>query len=263
MSANIIFPATVARLTEWQANPDVLGVLLVGSKSRGYNDELSDDDLEVLLTDEASARLMPAQCHELHFEGEGASRKIIYDAQYTTLTDLQCKAHSPVDLDHWPYERAQALFDRDGHTSEAVKAAGNMDASFRRLRLQHATIEAWIAPRRAQKTFKRGFEAAGRMLVARSAKALTRILFALAWHWVPLDHWLELELRTLADPMHAGASILEAMTTGRPEPLLDALARLEDTLAAEGVARPKERIALFLELIHPSRATERAIHGLP
>ena len=44
-----IFPQTAARLSQWQSQPDVLGVLLVGSKSRGHADELSDDDLEVLL----------------------------------------------------------------------------------------------------------------------------------------------------------------------------------------------------------------------
>ena len=55
-----IFPATAARLEEWKAQPGVLGVVLVGSKSRGHNDELSDDDLEVLLTDEAFAQLAPS-----------------------------------------------------------------------------------------------------------------------------------------------------------------------------------------------------------
>jgi hypothetical protein len=257
-----IFPATAARLAEWQANPDVLGVLLVGSKSRGHHDALSDDDLEVLLTDQALSRLAPSECQEFRIEGEGASRKIIYDAQYTTLTDLQHKARSTVDLDHWPYERAQALFDRDGRVAQAVQAAGRMDAEFRRLRLHHATIDATFAPRRAQKTFKRGFEGAGRMLVARTAKALARILFALEWRWAPLDHWLEPELRTLTDATQAGPSMVEALVTDRPEPLLEALARLEEPLAAEGVARPKQRVALFLELIHPSRSAERAIHGL-
>ena len=46
-----IFPGTAEKLEEWKSRPEVLGVLLVGSKSRGYNDDLSDDDLEVLLGD--------------------------------------------------------------------------------------------------------------------------------------------------------------------------------------------------------------------
>jgi predicted nucleotidyltransferase len=48
--AAAIFPETAARVEAWAADPDVLGVLLVGSKARGHEDNRSDDDLEVLLT---------------------------------------------------------------------------------------------------------------------------------------------------------------------------------------------------------------------
>ena len=169
-----IFPATEARVAEWAAQPDVLGVLLVGSLSRGHADYLSDDDLEVLLTDEAAARLAPAECSDVLIEGEGPNRKMIYDAQMTSLSDIELKASSHVDLDHWPYERARVLFDRDGRTAQAVKSAGRMDPDFRARRLQHATIDAWVANYRASKTLGRGWQAAGKLLVARGARATTR-----------------------------------------------------------------------------------------
>jgi hypothetical protein len=57
--------------------------------------------------------------------------------------------------------------------------------------------------------------------------------------------------------------VLQALQQRRPEALSEALERLEDRLAAEGVARPAERVALFLELIHPGRAAERALHAVP
>ena len=118
-----IFPETANRVKEWAAQEDVLGVVLVGSRSGDHADELSDDDLEVLLTDEAGARLAPAECIDLLAAGEGSERTLIYDAQYTTLTDLRRKAGSPFDLDRWPYERARVLFDRNGDVAPAVKAA--------------------------------------------------------------------------------------------------------------------------------------------
>jgi hypothetical protein len=258
-----IFPQTAARLARWTTQREVLGVILVGSKSRDYRDDLSDDDLEVFLTDEAFERLAPADCHEFAVEGEGETRKLIFDALYTTLDDLRRKVSSTHDLDHWPYERARVLFDREGDVSRAVEAAGSMGAEFRRARLLHATVDTWIATRRAAKTLRRGMEGGGRMVVARGAKALSRVIFALEWRWVPLDHWLEAEIRTLDDPAGAGEKLIEALTSGRPEPLEEALERLEDQLFAEGVPRAAERRALFLELLHPSRAEERAVHGLP
>lgn len=257
-----LFPLTAARLEEWRANPDALGILLVGSKSRGHDDEMSDDDLEVVLTNEAHARLKPEDCSEHVFEGEGEERRLIYDAQYVSLASLKGKAASARDLDHWPYEAARVLFDRDGSVAEAAEAAARMTADFRSTRLTHATIDAGVAAKRAAKALKRGREAAARLLVARGAKALARILFALEWRWVPLDHWLEEELRTLSTNGEAARGLLEALRTCRAEPLASALASLEDRLASEGVPRPDARLRLFLDLLHPSRARERATHGL-
>jgi hypothetical protein len=257
-----IFPQTAARVAEWSAQPEVLGVIQVGSRSRGHGDELSDDDLEVFLTDDGFARLAPTECADVLIEGEAPNRKIIYDAQYTSLTDLRRKAHSHFDLDRWPYERAPILFDRDGSVAEAVKAAGRMDPDFRHKRLLHATIDAWIAPYRASKALKRDQQAAAHVLIARGVKALSRVIFALEWRWVPLDHWLEKELQTLEDPDKVAPQLIRALLETDPEALRSALASLEDRLYAEGVPRPAGRNDLFFELIHPSRVEERAIFGM-
>jgi hypothetical protein len=234
----------------------------VGSKSRGHGDALSDDDLEVVLTPEAHALLSPTQCIEYSFEGGPEARRLIYDAQYISLPHLAARRHSSQDLDRWPYERAAVLFDRDGRTAEAVRAAGAMSEDFRRARLRHATVDAGIAAKRAAKTLRRGMEGASRLLVARGAKALARVVFALEGRWVPLDHWLEAELKTLTDEARAGGDLIAALREGSPEPLTRALARLEDRLFDEGVPRAASRAELFFELIHPSRAGERAAHGL-
>ena len=262
IDSNGLFPETTAQVEAWAADPDVLGVLLVGSKSRGHEDARSDDDLEVLLTEAAFARLQPADCHALRIEGEGGARRILYDAQLTTLADLEHKRETPFDLDHWPYERARVVFARDPRVRKAVEAAGRMDPGFRRARLAHATVAAYFLPRRAIKTRERGFEAAVTMLTAHAARALIRVLFALESRWTPLDHWLEREIASLEDLGRAGELVLDALRDRRPEPLIEALDRLEDRLAEEGIARPAGRIALFLELIHPSRAEERVRHAV-
>jgi predicted nucleotidyltransferase len=261
-AAQRIFPQTAARLGEWVSRPEVAGVVLVGSKSRGYGDRLSDDDLEVILDDEAHARLSPVECIEYLIEGEGETRRLVYDAQYESLGELESKARSARDLDHWPYESAPVLFDREGRVAPAVAAAARMDADFRHARLLHGTIDAGVATRRAAKAGGRGMEAASRLLVARAAKALARVLFALEWRWVPLDHWLEPELRTLKEGADAARRLVESLREGDPRLLGEALDSLEDRLHAEGVPRPAGRRELFIELIHPSRAEERAVHGL-
>jgi len=258
-----IHPETAARVARWSQDPAVLGVLLVGSRSRGHDDPTSDDDLEVLLTPAAYARIAPADCSEVRIEGEGPTRRLIWDAEYLGLEELAARVDSPLDLDHWPYERARVLFDRDGRTKAVVAALAVMHDDFRATRLQHSAIDARSAALRAARTLARGAgEAAVRMNVARAARALVRVVFALEGRWAPLDHWLEAELRTLADPTGAGPRIVEAVTGGRPAPLTAAIDALWPTLEAEGLPPPAGRSRLFIELVHPSRAAERAIHGL-
>ena len=118
-----LFPETAERIEEWASCPEVLGVILVGSKSADHADHLSDDDLEVILTEEAHSLLTPVQCSEVLYAPEGDPRRIIYDTHYESLADLTHKAGSPRDIDHWPYERARVLFDRDGKVSAGVAAA--------------------------------------------------------------------------------------------------------------------------------------------
>lgn len=258
-----IYPQTQHRVAEWADNPDVVGVLLVGSHSQGHSDALSDDDLEVLLTDEAAARLQPNQCSEVLADpGDPTGRKMIYDAQLLAASALRAKVASTQDLDHWPYQHARVLFARTGDIPPLVQAVAAMDPAFRLARLRHATIDTGIAARRAVKTLERGYGASGRLLIARGAKALARVLFALDGQWTPLDHWLEPALARLPDPTGAVPRLIAALTEARPEPLLEALTGLEDRLAAEGIPRGPGRRDLFFELVHPSNAAERGIHAL-
>ncbi|MEI7554399.1 hypothetical protein [Candidatus Chlorohelix sp.] len=255
-----LFPQTLARIEEWKAQADVLGIVLVGSKGHGHADSLSDDDLEVVLSDEAHALLSPAECGEILVNE--SKKKLIYDVQYISLSYLQQRAASSHDLAHWPYQRGQILYDRNGLVTSAVKKAGQMTPEFRHLRLLHSTIDTWIVPRRAEKTLNRGYEASNRLIIARGAKALSRLIFGLEWRWVPLDHWLEAELTTLEDSSQVVPLLAKALEKGKPAPLAEALDRLEDRLFNEGIPRPAKRRDLFFELIHPSRTDERAIHGL-
>ncbi|MFN3431874.1 MAG: hypothetical protein ACK46X_18230, partial [Candidatus Sericytochromatia bacterium] len=238
------------------------GVVWGGSPRRGHGDAMSDDDLEVLLTPEAFARLAPVDSYDMERDPDADPPKLIYDAQLTSLAVLQSKAASSRDLDHWPYERSPILFDRDGAVTAAVRAAAVMAPAFRQARLLHGALDTTLAIGRARKTGMRGFPAATAMLVARGAKALSRVIFALEDRWVPLDHWLEPELGTLADPVGAAPRLIQALVETRHEPLQAALERLQPQLEAIGFPPAAQRATFFSEIMHADRAAERAVHGL-
>ncbi|MDB5096569.1 MAG: hypothetical protein JWM80_990 [Cyanobacteria bacterium RYN_339] len=257
-----LHPRTAEQVQTWAADPSVVGVVWVGSRSRGYGDSYSDDDLEVYLAPEAFARVDPLDSYVMEPAPEADPPRLIFDAQLTSLAKLHAKHGTARDLDHWPYERAQLLFDRTGALGPALLHAATMDPGFRRARIQHGALDLALAIGRAKKTYLRGFRAGTSLLVGRGAKALARVVFALEDRWVPLDHWLEPELRTLRDPDTIAPLLVEAVANGRYEPLVEALERLEPRLASDGFPAGPGRARFFSELMHPDRARERAIHGL-
>lgn len=257
-----LYPRTRERVAEWAADPDVVGVLWVGSKARGHGDAYSDDDLEVFLTPEACARIDPADAFVMEADPVAQPPRLIFDAHRTSLEAMEAKLHSPFDIHHWPFEMAPVLFDRDGRVAKAVRAAAVMPVAFRQARLLHGALDVALAIARARKTELRGLKAASRLLVARGAKALVRVLFALEGRWAPLDHWLEPELASLGDPAGAVPFLLEALLQGQPEALQEALTRLQPLLEAEGCPTASGYGRLQAQLMHPERAAERAVHGL-
>jgi len=51
-----LFPRTLERIAHWKADPEVLGVVWVGSKSRGYGGAKSDDDLRWCASAQSTTR---------------------------------------------------------------------------------------------------------------------------------------------------------------------------------------------------------------
>lgn len=258
--AQLLFDETLEAIAGWRRQPEVLGVVQVGSKSRGHGDETSDDDLEIVVTEEAYAARSPSECIEVRLNRDG---RPIWDAQWIPLSALERKTRSTIDLDRWPYEHAPVVFDRDGLVGAVVVRLGAMPAEFRQARILHGALDAGVNARRAQKARERLQEAAACALIAQAARGLTRVAFALEHRWAPLEHWLEKELATLSDPDRAGEGVEHALRFADPVPILEALERLEPRLIAEGFPADRPgRQALFAALIHPSRAAERAVHGL-
>ena len=258
-----LHPRTRERLADWAADPDVVGAIWVGSRSRGYGDGMSDDDLEILLTPAAHARIAPGDDFEVEPDVGSDPPRLIYDAWRTTLGAVTAKAASIADLDHWPYEAAVVLLDRDGSVARAVAANAVMPQAFRRARLQHNANDAIVATIRARKGLKRGFPYATRMLLARAAKALTRVAFALEDRWTPLDHWLEPELASLTDAAGAVPLLRQAILAADPQAMQAACDALRPPLESWGVPSQAGPFAiLHAELLGPSRAEERKQHAL-
>jgi predicted nucleotidyltransferase len=90
----------------------VLGVIQVGSTAKGYDDEFSDVDLEVVVSDERYVVL------------EKSFQKFIHDDKYdlifTTVVRLEDVINSESDEDHWNYEKSVVLLDKTGKVGKIL-----------------------------------------------------------------------------------------------------------------------------------------------
>jgi hypothetical protein len=231
--------------------------VLLGSKSRGYADLLSDDDVEVFVSDEAYVQQPPHLCVEQIYDQD---QRLQSDIRYTTLALALAKIISPSDADHWPYEHAQIL-SGSNRVRQVVESLGQMDEDFRRKRVCYAATSLTIALGKTGKALQRGYEISAMLSLVRATKACSRVLFALERRWCPPDHWLEKEILTLKDAAQTGPLLLQAIKERCPEPLREALLRLEKTFPDEIPGRG-QRASLYSTIMHPAAWQDRSIHML-
>src|SRR5262249_5868709 len=173
-------PIIAAVLREAAADPEVLGVLLGGSRGADCADERSDYDVEIVLTDSAyerrheSGRLKPGK----HRLADGQ----ILDLRYKCPWELRRIAASP---GWWTsgYVTTRVLLDKIGEVAPALAAIVTMPED--RARADAAGfLDAYLNGfYRSLKAWRRGDELGGRLEAVESVMYLARALFALERRW--------------------------------------------------------------------------------
>lgn len=210
-------PVVTSLISEAEADPDVLGLVLLGSRSIGAIDTASDYDMTFVVTDDALARYQ-------HI-GREPRRGSTIDPPIDT-TDIWTTALAKLRLDHivaWmlpAWADARVLYDRTGETTCAVDALRFMPEQ----RAQDE-IARWYdtylnAVYRSLKAWKRGNALGGHLEAAESVTALVHTLFALERRWCPYSSRLFLHLGDLAgqgwDRDELRSILLTLTATGDP-----------------------------------------------
>lgn len=210
-------PVIHALIAEAQANPDTIGLLLLGGRALGEATDESDYDVVFVVTDEAIAR----------YEHAGAQPK--RGAAIAPPIDTEdIWSDSPRDLRlgrqvEWmlpAYAECLVLLDKTGEVAPLIDALRRMPAD----RAQQAAGEFYDAYLnalyRSLKCWRRGNELGGRLEAAESAGGLLSTLFALERRWTPYRSRLRYHLHHLAGqgwaPGELEAALLDLTATGDP-----------------------------------------------
>jgi hypothetical protein len=178
----------------------VIGAYLVGSATRPHRDEFSDDDIEIIVEDEAYARTPDEERHVYVLRSEDPP---IVDHEFYLIpwSDFACLAESSHDLFHYPYQHAQILFDPQGRLASQIERLRRLPEIVRRERLIVHYLGTLYALAKLRKVQSRGSCPVNLAIVRGEAlRSMTKCLFLLHRVWPATPHWTMEELRLLGLP---------------------------------------------------------------
>jgi hypothetical protein len=209
-------PTIQALIAEAEADIDVIGLVVTGSRAVGTVTAESDYDIVFVVTDTALDR----------YAAQGAPVRGATVVPPIDVADLWHAAPRTLRLEAvvlWmlpAWAEARVLYDRTGETERVLAALRRMPEERAR-----AEVTGWYdsylnALYRSLKAWRRGDTLGGRLEAAETADALLHLLFALERRWRPYSSRVSLYLAELAgqgwQPEELRAILLTLVGTGDP-----------------------------------------------
>lgn len=228
-------PVIQALIAEAIADPDVIGLVLTGSRAIGGVAPESDYDVVFVVTDEALARYQqtkttpargatitpPIGTNDIWHEAPGT-------LQLATVVDWMLPA----------WAESRVLYDRTGETTLVIDALRRMPTD-----RAHQAVATWYDAYlnglyRSLKAWRRGNELGARLEAAQTADYLITLLFALEGRWRPYSSRLLFHLDEIAgqgwQPTELQTILLDLVTTGDPTRQQALARRVADLLRERG-----------------------------
>ena len=174
-------------LDEARADPAVLGLVLGGSRRKGFGTAESDYDLYLILRDDASGR---RDHYAAHYPPP-------ISVNAYTLGEFSAHAEwgSPTEWDRYGLARAPVLLDKNRRIAPLVAAKGRVPDD-RRLPLVRGALDTYLnSLYRSAKCWRNGDRLGARLEAADSLGHLLTVIFALEGRHRPYHGYLARELR--------------------------------------------------------------------
>jgi hypothetical protein len=207
-------------LTEYGADEQVQGIIQVGSSAKGYGDEHSDVDLEMVVAEKKYSALVQNYQKIIHTEK--------YDLVFTTISELQQIKDSDRDEDHWSYQNAIIILDRTGNLQEMLHEIIQYDEASRLRRLKRYYRGYWENTISTYSCLEHKNYFGARVYVAFLVQELICLLFNFNHLWSPNVKWAFKEIHQLKRKPEKIETQMESILQ---QPATDKLSILWDQVA--------------------------------
>jgi predicted nucleotidyltransferase len=176
-------------LDTYTADETVLGIIQIGSIVKCYDDEYSDVDLVLVVTEDKYATLEKNFQKTVHTEE--------YDLKFTTVDMLRDVKNSKSDEDHWDFQKAIVLLDKTNSLEEELREIVSYDTGSRLERLKRYYLGYWENTLNSLSCLEHNNRATARIYAAIAIQELIRLLFNLNRKWAPRTQWAFKEISFL------------------------------------------------------------------
>jgi len=243
-------------INEFKNSNYVVGIVLAGSATKGYFDDYSDHDYQVIVTDDYYSEL-DEDSKVIHIDDEKS------EFLFLPVSDYYRKIDSCANIDHWPYETSQIIYDNDGKLEDATIQIITMDSEERESKLKLFYFEFIFYATRIDKLIKRNSEFNCLMTMAAMNRSVVNLLFVLKGSWSSNIYWSEQNLNELdIEKYHPliklMLSILKEPQKNKTEDLIN---RIDKLLLGEGFEFQFNKLDLIAEVVSPKFRNVRERYG--
>ncbi|MCK4259496.1 MAG: hypothetical protein KAX49_10995 [Halanaerobiales bacterium] len=243
-------------LEPFQSSIEVLGIVLVGSASKSYTDLLSDYDLEVIVTDSYYDTLDDDQKF-YEIEEEKLEFLILPES------DFLAKIDASQDVEHWPYETFQIIYDTNDYLEEKLIEIISIKPEIREKRLKLHYFEFLFCAQRIERTLMRGNEFNVLMVSAKMNMALIKLLFLLNYRWPPLLHWAMENLEEIDGiPQQLKSMMLESLRKPNAKLAKNLIREVDELLLLSGIEFQFVKTQITTEISSPEFRLIRDKYGV-
>lgn len=176
-------------LLDYCAESSDLAAIQVGSTAKGYDDESSDVDLKVIVTEEKYVDIEKNFQTFLHTDR--------YDLIFKTIARLRKTVNSEIDEDHWNYQDAIVLLDKTGRVDRILKNIVQYDSGSREARLKRFYLAYWNNTLGSYSCLRHKNVWGSKIYAAQAVHELIRLLLSINYRWSPRLQWAFRELPLL------------------------------------------------------------------
>jgi predicted nucleotidyltransferase len=222
-------------IAEAKNDPDVIGLVLLGSRAIGGVTSESDYDAIFVVTDEAAARHKQTQITPMR------GRTIIPPIDTADIWD-DCPSGLQIGkIEDWmlpAFAECTILYDRTGQTAQLIEILSRMPADQVQAAIELDYSRYLNGLYRSLKSWRRGLELGGRMEAAQTADYLIGLLYALERRWRPYSSRLTFHLSELESqgwqPGELHTILLDLISSGNPNRQQDVARRVIRMLQERG-----------------------------